>query len=316
MTEPRDYERILVIRLGALGDFVQSLGPMKAIRDFHKKARIALLTTAPFEELARESGLFDEVWIDARPTWRQPLGWWRLARRLRAGRFDRVYDLQTSGRTARYWRLMGKPEWSGHAPGCSHPDPNPKRDSLHTIERQKGQLHAAGIDDVPLTDLSWVEADIARFGLPSRYALLVPGGAIHRPKKRWPAASFAELARRLAAAGLTPVLIGGPAEAPVMAEIAEACPGAVDLSSRTSFQDIAVLARGAAVAIGNDTGPMHLIAFAGCPSVALFSDESDPALCAQRPGAQGGTVEILRREPLAALPPETVLEKALGIARR
>jgi ADP-heptose:LPS heptosyltransferase len=47
---------------------------------------------------------------------------------------------------------------------------------------------------------------------------------------------------------------------------------------------------------------MHLIAAAGCPTVVLYSHESDPALCAQR----GPSVAILRRETLAGLPPETV----------
>jgi ADP-heptose:LPS heptosyltransferase len=50
--------------------------------------------------------------------------------------------------------------------------------------------------------------------------------------------------------------------------------------------------------VGNDTGPMHLIATVGCPSVVLFSNESDPALCAPR----GRSVTILRRPNLSSLP--------------
>ncbi|MBN8903381.1 MAG: hypothetical protein J0H57_20345, partial [Rhodospirillales bacterium] len=63
------------------------------------------------------------------------------------------------------------------------------------------------------------------------------------------------------------------------------------------------LARAARVAVGNDTGPMHLIGTAGCPSLVLFSDESDPALCAPR----GPSVAVLRRPDLAGLEVETVL---------
>jgi ADP-heptose:LPS heptosyltransferase len=62
-----------------------------------------------------------------------------------------------------------------------------------------------------------------------------------------------------------------------------------------------VLARTALGAVGNDTGPMHLIAAAGAPSLVLFSSESDPGLCAPRPGAQGGKVAILRKPDLVAL---------------
>ena len=66
---------ILVIKHGALGDFIQALAPMQAIRKFHRGAYIALLTTAPFSRLASESGLFDEIRIDERaPLYR--LGAW------------------------------------------------------------------------------------------------------------------------------------------------------------------------------------------------------------------------------------------------
>ncbi len=62
-------ERILVIKLGALGDFIQATGPFAAIRTHHVGERIVLLTTEPFAALERTSGYFDEVWIDSRPPW-------------------------------------------------------------------------------------------------------------------------------------------------------------------------------------------------------------------------------------------------------
>ena len=54
--------KILVIKHGALGDFVLSMGPFAAIRVHHAQAQIALLTTAPFAELARRSGYFGRIW--------------------------------------------------------------------------------------------------------------------------------------------------------------------------------------------------------------------------------------------------------------
>ncbi len=299
--ETSDRERILVIRLGALGDFVLSLGPMAAIRAFHPEARITLLTTTPFTNLARAMPYCDEVWIDERAPWWKPWRGLALARKLRRGRFRRVYDLQTSGRTARYWRAMGRPEWSGHASGASHAHLAADRDTLHTVERQKAQLRIAGIASVPAADLSWIAADTARFGVNEPYVLFVPGGSAHRPKKRWPAEKFTALARSFVRLGVAPVLIGGPAEAAAMDEIARHVPEGVNLCGQTSFEEIVALARGALGAVGNDTGPMHLIAAAGAPSLVLFSEESDPALCAPRPGAQGGKVAVLRKPDLVAL---------------
>ncbi|MGY8959146.1 MAG: glycosyltransferase family 9 protein [Alphaproteobacteria bacterium] len=295
----QNMQNILVIKLGALGDFVQALGPFAAIRHYHRDSRITLLTTQPFEGLAAQSGYFDDIWIDDRPALWRIGAIFDLRQRLRGGAFDRIYDLQTADRTNFYFRLLGrpKPEWSGIAPGCSHPDANPDRDALHTIERQRGQLKAAGIEDVPLSDLSWLPRGSEKFDLPQGFVLLVAGGSAHRQDKRWLATRYAQLARQLAATGRQPVLLGGGADRAATAEIAESCPGVIDLTGKTSLADIAALAGAAAGAVGNDCGPMHLIAASGCPSLVLFSHASDPALCAPR----GADVAILRRASLEDL---------------
>jgi ADP-heptose:LPS heptosyltransferase len=305
-----DRERILVVKLGALGDVVQATGPFTAIRAHHADARITLLTTAPYADFLRPSGWFDEVLVDARPGWRDPRGWAALRRKLRGGDYRRAYDLQTSGRSAIYFRLFwpASPEWSGAVAGCSHRHANPARDAMHTLERQAEQLAMAGIGSVPPPSLDWVAADTSRFELATPYVLLVAGGSQHRPEKRWPAAQFVKLARRLAARGVTPVLIGTRAEAGVNAMIAAFCDAARDLTGATGFADIVGLARGAAAAVGNDTGPMHLVATAGTPSLVLFSQFSDPALCAP----WGADVQALRRPLLAELPVDEV-EAALRL---
>jgi ADP-heptose:LPS heptosyltransferase len=286
---------ILVIKLGALGDFVQATGPMAAIRRHHESARITLLTTRALAELAEACPFVDEVWYDERaPLWRID-ALWALRRRLRAGRFARVYDLQTSDRSGWYFRLMGPaaPEWSGIASGASHRHRNPDRDRMHTLERQAEQLRVAGIAAVPPPEVGWAAADVARFALPHPYVLLVPGGSAHRPEKRWPASAYAELAERLAARGIRSVVIGGPAEC----GIADAIGAARDLTGRTSLRDIVGLAGGALRVIGNDTGPVHLAVAAGAAATVLYSHASDPALTAPR----GEDVVILQRDDIAAL---------------
>ena len=285
--------RILVIKLGALGDFAQAFGPFAAIRAHHPGVEITLLTTPPFAPLARQAPWFDLVWEDGRPKGLAAL--WALGRRLRAARFGRVYDLQTSDRSSRYRWLVGRGvEWSGIAAGASHPHANPRRDFMHTVERQREQLAMAGIGQFPALALDWLDADITRFDLPERFALLIPGASPGRPAKRWPVENFAALA---AALDIPAVILGGPTEASLGATITQTAPGARDLTGKTSFADIAALARRAAFCIGNDTGPTHLAAVAGCPTLALFGEDSDPALCAPR----GPRVAVLRRQPLGSL---------------
>src|SRR6185436_9681236 len=115
-----------------------------------------------------------------------------------------------SARTATYFRLMGSPRWSGVAFGCSHPHDNPERVEMHTIDRQAEQLRIAGIAEVPPPDLAWLDADVKRFSLPERFALLVAGGSRHRPAKRWP--YYPGLARVLDGLGLVSVVIGTAGE--------------------------------------------------------------------------------------------------------
>ena len=303
--------RVLVIKLSSLGDVIQAMGPFAAIRAHHADARITLLTTRPYAELAAASPWFDEVWVDERPPVWDLRGLLRLRKRLRSARFDMVYDLQTSERSSSYFHIMGRPPWSGIAAGCSHPHDNPDRDLMHTLDRQAEQLARAGIAAVPPPDLSWLGADIGRFALPRRFVLFVPGGAPHRPAKRWPPARFAELGGMLAAQGAGAVLLGTESDAAAAEAVRAGCASALSLVGRTGFADIAELARRAAGAVGNDTGPMHLIAAVGCPCVVLFSAESDPALCAPR-----GSVTAIRRTDLAALPAaEVAAALAAGPAR-
>ena len=298
---------ILVIKLGALGDFVQALGPMRAIRDHHANQRIDLLTTPPFEDLARACGLFDRIIARPRMKWHQLGAVCALRRDLIQGGYARVYDLQTSDRSSFYFRLFpakAKPEWSGIARGCSHPHANPDRDRLHTVERQADQLAMAGIPSVPTPDLSFAETNLARFALPDTFALIVPGGAAHRPAKRWPADRFAGLCRHFAGRGVMPVLIGGADERALHDAILAAAPGTRSLCGETSLLDLAALARRCMLAVGNDTGPMHVAAIAGAPTVVLYSHASDPALCAQR----GPQVTILREARLSDLTLDDVLK--------
>lgn len=318
----RGVEKILVIKLSALGDFVLALAAMKKIREAHKKAHITLLTTPPFEALAKSCPYFNAVQIDGRP---ETVGQWTaLRKKLKAAKYDRVYDLQTSGRSSRMFHLLrpNPPAWSGIALGCSLPHKNPLRDTMHTLERQADQLMYAGIwpdaptapGTAPKPDLSWIwrnepaDRPVPGAVKPRPYVMFVPGGSAHRPEKRWPVENYAELARILYARGYDIVIIGGVQETPLAHAIQRVAPRARDLTGRTDFGRIAILGAKAALAIGNDTGPLHLCAAAGARTIVLFSAASDPALSAPR-----GRVTILQSERLSELPVAKVAQAASSL---
>ncbi|MDE2514624.1 MAG: glycosyltransferase family 9 protein [Rhodospirillales bacterium] len=304
--------RVLVLKLGALGNIILARDAFATIRAHHADAEITLLTMPAFAGWLGHAPWFDRILIDPRAPWWRLGAQARLIRTLRAAGFARVYDLQTSGRSGRY-RLFftgRQPEWSGIAPGASHPDRDPARNLLHDMDRLEGQLRQAGLAPVA-GDFDWCRAATGRFGLPARYALLVPGASAHRPEKRWPVAHFRALATALLAEGIAPVMIGTAVEAEATRAIAANMQGAFDLAGRTSLDELASLGRAAALAIGNDTGPMHLLAAVGCPALTLFSAASDPALCAPR----GARVAVRRAPALADLPAGAVIEAARDLAR-
>ena len=300
---------ILVIKLSALGDVIMAMGAFRAIRDAHPEAHLVLLTSPSYRYLGEGCGCFDEVWTTQKPTWWRPWEERALARRLRAGGFARVYDLQWSSLTNRLFGALAREglEWVGVAPGCSHHYAGRKA-QLHIAERQAEMLALAGIPHPPLPDLGFLSAEIAE-PLPASYALLVPGSSARHPGKRWPLESYAALCHGLLSRGIVPVLICGPEEAEIAPRLQQACPDALAWDLR--IPGIAEVARGAKVAIGNDTGPLHVIAASGCPTVALFGSLSDPV----KTGPLGKTRK-LRRDPIAALPVEEVLEAVDELVRQ
>ena len=314
----KPHPEILVIKLSALGDFVLAFPAFAQIRAAHPHARITLLTTPPYADLAAASPFFDAVESDGRP--KTLGGALALIARLRRPRFDRIYDLQGNDRTNLLFQALRPfpPPWSGVAFGCALPHRNRDRMRIHTLERQAEQLRDAGIwpdaptepGAAPSPDLAWildldarVPADALAETRPT--VLLVPGASPRRPAKRWPPTRYADLARRLSSRGFAVQLIGGPSEIDLGWAIEAEAPDVTNLVGRTDLAGLAALGARANLAVGNDTGPIHLIAAAGAPTVVLFSADSDPVLCGPR-----GRVRIEREANLADLPVDTVLAAA------
>lgn len=283
--------RILVIKHGALGDLIQATGAFDLIRAHHKGDHLTVMTAPGYASIMQEMGFFDAVMTDARS--KNPLKIMTFLRSLARARFDRVYDLQSSTRTALYHTflkvLQPKLEWSGAAPGCSHPQTQAARAAVHVSVRLADQLRLAGLplapDAVLMPHLDWLARDVSKFRAPTNAVLVMPGSSATGAYKRWTAEGYADVITRLGAADYTPVLIGGPDDGAMMMAIKTALPAdatVLDLSGQTNFLDIGALARQAKLTIGNDTGPVHLAAAVGCPTLVLWSRASPPEIYAPR----------------------------------
>jgi ADP-heptose:LPS heptosyltransferase len=306
-------KRLLIIQLSGVAEFVQSLAAAKAIRDAHIGAHITLLTTETTSALAEKAPYFDKVEADGKP--KEPQAITKLIARIRAAKYDMIYDLEGSSRTNNYFQGLRPwpPKWSGPVAGASHAYIDPERAHRHPLDRFAAQLAAAGLaaNEALLPDLSWVRAvmrDAPRlspdyFGVRGRYVLLLPRGADAEPARRWPEAKYIEIAKRLVRHGVTPVALGGPEERAVGAAIVKEEPRAKNLVTRADLFQSAALAERAAFVVGDDVALMHVAAAAGAPCLAFLSSQANPDRAAPR--GRGGVI-TLTASVIADLPVEQV----------
>jgi ADP-heptose:LPS heptosyltransferase len=275
-----ERERILVIRFGALGDIIMCRQAFHEIRQVHKDAEIILLTTPPFEALAKTMPWFDRVIAAERASALHIHKWVDLTLQLSHFAPHRVYDLQGKFRQTIMYMLLGGPlwgpEWSGAAPGCSHPRLWPPQSNMHFVDFLAAQLRHANVPAAPPADLSWLDAPLDTFTLPEKFALLIPGCSPQLLHKRWPAENYAELAKRLQQNGITSIAIGTKTEANTIAALRKQVPDVIDFCGQTNLYQLAALARRTTCTIGNDTGPMHLAAAVGSPTLAILSGHTNP----------------------------------------
>ena len=312
MARTRTINKALIIARGPLGPFALALAAMRRIRAAHPDARIELLTTPPFEALGRACPYVDQIEADGGP---EDFGDWRaLIGRLRAAKYDRVYDLEGSAWTNRVFQLLRPfpPQWSGRAFGCALPW-RPSDGDAHPLEQQAEQLKAAGIwpdaptkpGAAPPPDASWITRRMLEpRARPRPYVLLAPGAMADPPQTRWPAKAYGEMAHQLRTQGYDVIILGGPDESS-LAQAIQHRAQARDLTGRTDFAQVAALAARAALAIGNDAGLMHLVAAAGAPTLALLPKSEDPRRAGPR-----GHVAVLQADSLDRLPVDEVLRAA------
>lgn len=286
--------KILVIRLSALGDIVRNFPVMQAIRAHYAHAHIVFLTTPPFKFIMAESPYFDDIWTIDRWSWRQTFQWLRFAKRLRSQNFLHVYDLQRNDRA----RIM-----SYLVPSALRKNWYGKKGSPHIPVF--GELRYEDIPAPGHIDTSWLGSSIEKYQLPTHYALLVPGCSPKHLYKRWPVQHYVKTVNNLHAVGIASVLIGSAAEKDVLDDIMRLAPSAINLCGQTNLPEIAELARHAQIAIGNDTGPMHIVGIVGCPVLSLFSGATNP----ERSKPIGQNVITLQSPDIADIDPASVFEK-------
>jgi len=269
-----------------------------ALRRRFPSAHITYLVEAPAEPVVRHHPGLDAIEVVERPRgWARLRYDVRLARRLRAERFDLVIDLHGGPRSGVLTWATGAPQRIGYAlPGrqFSYTTRVPWSRSLvpprHSVLNQWDLIAPLGIDPptgaahpvVMPTDANaaaTVAARLAAAGVAESAPVIVLHVSAGNPFRRWPAASFAEVAATLATGDRARriIITSGPSEAEaaeaVAAQARTLAGGAAAGIVRTGEFDLSelrALVGRAVLYIGGDSGPLHIAATTATPVVALF----------------------------------------------
>ena len=285
-------KRLVILAPNWLGDAVMAL---PAIADVRRGAPDAHLAVAARPSIAPLFALVDGVdeTVTLPPRARADATSWRRAgAALAGGRFDAALLLPNSIHAALTARSAAVPErWgyrrSGRGVLLTRAIAPPS--GLHQVEYYQQLVHALGFTNGSIEPRVTVAADVRMRGADALHAAgwnraaplaaLAPGAA-YGGAKRWPPASFAELAGALAADGIQSVMIGTRADAPSAAEVASAYRGTLPLLSLVGATDLPTLAGVLAscrAIVTNDSGAMHLAAAVGVPVTAVFGPTDDQA---------------------------------------
>ena len=272
-------KRILIIKLGALGDVMMAEGVMRCIRQHYPKAHITLMTEPLYARFMTKAPHFDEVL----PYKRVPR--WHFASqravktRLKSGNYDLVIDLQNSSHSRRFQSWLQDAFISSTS---KYADIRYHRDASRNLasrEYLREQVETIGVDMSAgyFSDLTWAAEDVshvlAQHKIKNAFALLVAGSAARHPQKRWP--GFPALVEELAARNIQAVTAPGPDEHDLCAGLPAIM--LMDGDKFLSLGQLVGLASHCGFVVGNDTGPTHMLAAAHTKGVALFGSNHSPA---------------------------------------
>lgn len=284
--------RVLVIRLRSIGDTVLTTPSLLALRRFLPEAQIDILLEDWVAPVFEGSGLVDRVISIPRESTSARA---RIARELRANRYDVVYNLH-GGTTATFLtRATGAKHRVGfahyqYARLHNHVAPTSleiwHRETLHSVEQQ---LALIGWTGVPVTDRPGTQLAVTHDALASAARKLAGAGfegfdkgepfAVIHPTaafdtKQWASQNFANVAAELHTRGLTPVVMVSPQETATLESVIGLSSGRVVGLSHLSLPEVTALSSRADLFVGNDSGIAHIAAAAGAPCVVIFGSSN------------------------------------------
>jgi heptosyltransferase-1 len=307
---PNDEQtRVLIVRLGAMGDILHALPAVAALRQAHPKWYLGWAVEPRWQALLRSDDqmpLVDRIHLVRAKDWArspfrpQTLRELRsLRRELRAERYDVCIDLQGAVRSALAGRLAAAPrmigedqprEWAARWLFAERV----RTQGVHVIEQAvevcaaaAGEPLAPGLPPLPVNPEAELWADEVLSGTGHRPVILLSPGA-GWGAKRWPAERYGAVAGNLQSQGCMVLVNAGPQEQSIAAEVVRASVG-VAQAPQFTLERLIALTRRVCLVIAGDTGPLHLACALGKPVVGIYGP-TDP----RRNGPFGVPFRVLR----------------------
>jgi predicted lipopolysaccharide heptosyltransferase III len=281
-------ERVLVVRLRSIGDTVLATPSLVALKRFLPHARLDILLedwVAPV--LSAFPHVDNVITIERKSTSSRA----RVARQLRAARYDVVYNLH-GGTTA---TLLTRATGAKHRVGYRdyqyarlHNELSPAsselwgRDKTHSVEQQLALLGWTGVpvSDRPPTELAVTPEAAAKITArleaaklsDGQFAVIHPAAAF--ATKQWAAEKFGRVAEELRGRGLRSIAITTSNEKSIIDEMNRVAANAVEAFTDLSLPEITALLSRARLFVGNDSGIAHIAAAVEAPSVVIFGSSN------------------------------------------
>jgi ADP-heptose:LPS heptosyltransferase len=275
---PKNPRLILVFSTTGIGDALFNTGAIRSLKLAYPGARIAVCAHRKRQTVARHHPDVDEVV----PYGKSPWYFWKILLRFRWKKPDLVVLLSVNPEVVflaycinRRALFGGERHCGSHAFLLSRTVPAPKGHIMLRFSRIAEAAGAAGVLQPmvyrPLaSETAGVKARFAQWiGAP--FVVFQTGGGRTLSWRNWPVESYIRTIRWVRETyGLPVVLTGGRDNEAVATAIEQACPGAVNLCSKTSLEETAAILTLAAMLVSSDTGVMHLGFAVGCPTLAVL----------------------------------------------
>jgi len=282
--------KILIIRLDAIGDFILWLDSAQHFRRLYPDKKIILLANKAWTDLAKNLPYWDEVWpLDRFKFYRNPLYRFHLLRKIRKAGFDVVIQ-PTYSREFLYGdaivRISGARKRVGSIGDCSNIRPLEKKisDQFYTrlipatphplmeLKRNAEFMCGLGMSIKPcLPDLSLAIKGVKNpLDNLSDYYVLFPGASWSG--RQWPITRFAVLADKIYRQyGLIIIVCGSPAEQSLAeALVSHINVPVMNMTGKTSLVELAVIIKDASFLVGNETSAIHFAAAVSTPAFCLL----------------------------------------------